>query len=132
MDNEEYINNLVSRAVDGDEYILAFQRIQEMGKRGWRLSLDFSEDGTVDEISGYAGDSNCHIAKEYDPSDGHGFSTFDCMQDARFTDKEKKNWEEGPISTEWFALMGEDGVPFTDAIAFAHRHIMAIEPGKPR
>lgn len=108
----------------------AMSQIKEMGTRGWRLRVEFDVDG-VDDIAGWAGDCNCPRAKEYDPADGHGFSTFDCMQDAKFADKEKTQWVEGPISKEWLALVGDHGAPFVDAVAFAHRHIMAIEPGAP-
>lgn len=107
---------------------LALAQIKEMGTRGWRLRVEFDDDGQVDDLSGSAGDSNCHHRKEYDPADGHGFSTFDCMQDFK---KVGEEWVQGPISSEWLALVGEDGVDFPVAIAFAHRHIMAIKPGNP-
>lgn len=107
---------------------LALAQIKEMGARGWRLRVEFEQDALVDDISGSAGDSNCHHRKEYDPADGHGFSVFDCMGDYK---KVADEFVAGPKSAEWLALTGDNGVDFPTAVAFAHRHIMAIKPGNP-
>lgn len=110
------------------------EQIREIGARGWTIHVDFGWKGGVSDLSGWAGDSNCPHPKEYDPKDGHGFSTFEAMQDAKYADKEKTQWVEGPIATEWLALHKgeEDDPPFPEAIDFAYRHIMAIVPGAAR
>ena len=104
----------------------AEKQMAEMHERGWAFRVFFDFDGAVDDISGWAGDPNCHHRKEYDPKDGHGFSTFDTDQDVSH---EEGDGPHGPVWTAWLELTGEDGVSFSDAIDFAHKHIMAIEPG---
>lgn len=46
---------------------------------GWTIKFGFMDGDkegiqAVDDVYAFAGDSNCSHEKEFDPSDGHGFS----------------------------------------------------------
>lgn len=53
------------------------ERLKRLSKMGW--ALDFTHDwfGSWDFIGARAGDCSCPVAKEWDPSDGHGYSEID-------------------------------------------------------
>jgi hypothetical protein len=57
---------------------------------GWQMWF------TRDHLNVHRGDSNCHIAKEYDPLDGHGYSSFEVKWDDLdvFDDFVGKIWNE--------------------------------------
>ena len=84
------------------------ERIAVMRENGWTLRFEVSWDGSW-EVSGWAGDTNCPYRKNYDPSDGHGFS--------------------------WFDTETDDTEPFMSLLAaldFAERKISSMPPGAPR
>lgn len=59
-----------------DERVI-ISRIEDLtkGDAGWNISITCSE-GFWD-MTAFRGDCNCSHAKEYDPKDGHGYSSVD-------------------------------------------------------
>lgn len=55
----------------------AYGALRAVKDYSWHLGIDY--DGDAEELSGWAGDSNCHHPKRYDPEDTHGFSHIEEM-----------------------------------------------------
>jgi hypothetical protein len=97
------------------------ERLRALGAKGW--SLHFSMCDGIWSVQGDAGDSNCHHPKEYDPSDGHGFSYFDSDDNLRYD-----------VNTKDFIRNGkpEHFESFEAAATYAESEITAIVPGQRR
>ena len=60
----------------------AWEVLRRVNELGWNIGICVEPDGDV-WVTGWAGDSNCPHHKEFDLSDGHGYSSFDdiCVED---------------------------------------------------
>ena len=90
---------------------LTKSQLAEIAKRGWSVSFTYGSDGW-DAEHAFAGDSNCWHQKEYDPSDGHGFSSVEIPLD-KYPDD-------------------DDDWTLDNAVALIYEQIIKVEPGASR